>query len=188
MTNQSNFNICPADDISAYIDGELNAARTVEMDMHFAGCERCSIELNEQKNFLRHLDASLGREEEIELPANFTKRIVANAESTVSGVRRPRELFNATFICAGLLLFVLFATGAEAGRLFQGLSVIVEQTVAVGSFFGHLVYSVFLGFAIIIRAVAGQFRVDVAAILAVAMMFAVFSLVISRKILRTRRA
>lgn len=188
MTNQSNFNLCPAEEISAYIDGELDAARTVEMDMHFAGCEACSHELNEQKHFLRHLDASLGCEREIELPANFTKRIVANAESTVSGVRRPGELFNATFICAGLLLFVLFATGAETGRLLQGLSVIVEQTVAVGSFFGHLIYSVFLGFAIMIRAVAGQFRVDVAAILAVALMFAVFSLVISRKILRTGRA
>ena len=188
MILESNFNLCPTDEISAYIDGELDAAREFELDMHFAGCDICSLELNEQKQFLRHLDASLGREHEMELPANFTKQIVANAESTVSGLRRPRELFNATFICAGLLLFVIFAMGAEAGKLFQGLSVIAEQTAAVGAFFGRLIYSVFVGLAVIIRTVTGQFRVDVAAILVMAIMFTVFSLYVSRKVLRTRRA
>lgn len=188
MRLESSFNACPIDEISAYIDGELAAARELEMDLHFAGCEQCSHELNEQKNFLQSLDFSLGREREMELPANFTKLIVANAESTVSGLRRPREIFNALFICAGLLLFVLFATGAEAGKLFQGLSVIVDQAAAAGSFFGHLIYSVFVGVVIIIRAAAGQFRFDVAMILAAAMIFAVFSLFVSRKVLRTRGA
>jgi anti-sigma factor RsiW len=180
--------MCPADEISAYIDGELDAAREFEMDMHFSLCGGCSRELNEQKDFLRSLDFGLGREREIELPANFTRSIVANAESTVSGLRRPRERFNALFICAGLLLFVLFAMGAEAGKLFQGLPVIVEQVAAVGSFFGHLIYSVFVGAAVVVRAVAGQFRFDAAAILAAAMVFAVFSLIISRRVVKTRRA
>ena len=188
MATVSDFNTCPTEEISAYIDGELDAAREFELDLHLAGCGVCSRELNEQKIFLRSLDASLGCEREIELPANFTKSIVANAESTVSGLRRPREIFNASFICAGLLLFVLFAMGTEASRLFQGLSVIVEQTAAVASFFGHLIYSIFIGVAIVIRAVAGQFRVDVAAILAGAIVAAVFSLLVSRKALRMRRA
>ena len=188
MTLESKFNTCPAEEISAYIDGELDAAREFEMDLHFTGCDLCSRELNEQKHFLRSLDFGLGRDREIELPANFTKLIVANAESTVSGLRRPRERFNALFICAGLLLFVLFAMGAEAGKLFQGLSIIVDQTAAVGSFFGHLIYSVFIGVAIIIRTIAGQFGFDMAAMLAIAMVFAVFSLIFSRTFLRARRA
>jgi anti-sigma factor RsiW len=188
MTFESNINTCPTDEISAYIDGELDTAREMEFDLHLTGCDQCLAELNEQKHFLRSLDVSLGHEREIELPANFTKFIVANAESTVSGLRRPRERFNALFICAGLLLFVLFAMGAEAGKLFQGLSVIVDQTAAVGSFFGHLIYSVFVGVAVVIRAIAGQFRFDVVAALAVAMAFTAFSLFVSRKVLRTRRA
>ncbi len=188
MTFDPNFNTCSTDEISAYIDGELDAAREFEMDLHFAGCDLCSRELNEQKRFLRSLDFGLGPEREIELPENFTKLIVANAESTVSGLRRPRERFNALFICTGLLLFVLFAMGAQAGRLFQGLAVIVEQTAAVGSFCGRLIYSVFIGVAIIIRTIAGQFRFDMAAILAVAMVVVVLSLFISRKVVRTRRA
>ena len=188
MAIESNFNTCPIADISSYIDGEIDLARALEMDTHFAGCDGCARELNEQKLFLRHLDAGLGYEREIELPANFTKSIVANAESTVSGLRRPREIFNASFICAGLLLFVLFAMGAEAGKLFQGLSLIADQVVAVGSFFGHVIYSVFIGVAIVIRAIAGQFRVDVAMLLAVAVAAAVFSLLVSRRSLRERRA
>ena len=180
--------MCPVDEISAYIDGELGANREIELDLHFAGCANCTRELNEQKVFLQHLDASLGREREIELPPGFTEHIVANAESTVSGLRRPREVFNASFICAGLLLFVLFAMGAEAGKFFQGLSVIFEQVVAVGSFFAHTIYSVFVGLAVIIRAMAGGFRPDFVVLLAVVMAFAVFSLFISRKVLRTRRA
>ena len=187
MIVKSSFNMCPTGEISAYIDGEIDTARESEMDAHFAGCEVCLRELNEQKLFLRHLDANLGYERDIELPVDFAKAIVANAESTVSGLRRPREIFNASFICAGLALFALFAMGADAGRLFQGLSVLVEQGAAVASFFGHMIYSIFVGIAIVIRAIAGQFRVDVATILAVAMVAAGFSLLVSRRALKTRR-
>ena len=66
MISESNFNMCPAGEISAFIDGELDAAREFEMDLHFADCDACRTELNEQKSFLRHLDASLGVEREIE--------------------------------------------------------------------------------------------------------------------------
>ena len=186
MATVSDFNTCPTEEISAYIDGELDAAREFELDLHLAGCGVCLRELNEQKIFLRSLDASLGGEREIELPANFTRSIVANAESTVSGLRRPREIFNASFICAGLALLALFAMGADAGRLFRGLSLLVEQGAAVASFFGHMIYSIFVGVAIVIRAIAGQFRVDVATILAVAMVAAGFSLLVSRRALKTR--
>lgn len=188
MISESNLSMCPAGEISAYIDGELDTAREFEMDMHFVHCDACRTALNDQKSFLRHLDASLGVEREMELPPNFAKSIVANAESTVSGLRRPRERFNALFICSGLLLFVLFAMGAEAGKLFQGLSMIVDQAAAVGSFFGHLIYSVFVGVAIILRTLAGHFQFGFPAILVTAMVIALFSLFVSRKLLRTRRA
>lgn len=189
MAIESTFNqlSCSTDEISAYIDGELDLVRELEMDAHFAICEACSLELNQQKQFLRNLDASLRHAPEMELPANFTKQIVANAESTVSGLRRPRERFNALFICAGLMLFVLFATGAEAGKLFQGIAVILEQTVAVAVFLGHLVYSVFVGIAIIVRNLAGPFQLSVLTILAAAMALAGFSFFVSRKVLRMSR-
>jgi len=176
------------DEIAAYIDGELSAGRELELDAHFVSCERCTEELNQQKHFLRALDASLSEPDEIDLPADFTRKVVANAESTVSGLRRPRERFNAFFICAGLFLFVLFALGTGAGSLFSSATDTIEQASAVGGFFGHIVYSVFLGLAIIVRALAAQVRVEQAFAVVLATAAVVSLLFISRRALRVRRA
>ena len=179
---------CPSYEIAAYIDGELDAEREFDLDLHFASCQICSVDLNLQKEFLNHLDHSLKHEREMELPANFAKTIVANAESTVSGLRRPRERFNAMFICAALFLFVIFSMGAEVVKLFAGFSNVLEQIVAVGSFFGHIAYSVFIGVAIILRSLVGQVRADLAITVAVTVIAAVFFIFISQRFFRLRRA
>ena len=139
---------CPSDEIAAYIDGELSPKRELELDAHFVECSGCADELNQQKQFLCQLDLSLKHGNDLDLPADFAKTIVANAESTVMGLRRPRERFNAVFICSGLFLFVLFVSGPDAGQVVRGVSVVFEQAMAVGSFFGHLIYSVFIGVSI----------------------------------------
>src|SRR5438045_9741833 len=86
---------CPSDEISSYIDGELDPVRALELDIHFAECASCALELNQQKQFLCELDSNLKRDSELRLPADFAKTIAANPESTVSGLRRPAERFNA---------------------------------------------------------------------------------------------
>src|SRR5664279_3152743 len=126
MKLQANNFECPSDEIASYIDGELDLTRELELDAHFRECSICTDELNQQKQFVCSLDLSLKHERELELPANFTKTIVANAESTVSGLRRPRERFNAIFICAGLFLFVLFALGTNTGSYFEEVSTVYE--------------------------------------------------------------
>ncbi|MEQ1921316.1 MAG: zf-HC2 domain-containing protein [Pyrinomonadaceae bacterium] len=176
---------CPTDEIAAYVDGELDAALEMQMDLHLASCKDCSVELNHQKEFLRNLDLSLGYERELDLPKDFAKQVVANAESTVSGLRRPRERFNALFICAGLALFVLFAMGTEAGTLLDKAAEGLAQTAAIGGIFGHVVYSLFIGLAIVVRSIAGQAQIGVLAVGAMAMIFAAFTLYISRRVLRT---
>ena len=178
---------CPTDDIASYIDGELNLARELELDDHFSGCQACVVELNQQKQFLRHLDVSLKHESELELPANFVKQIVANAESTVSGLRRPRERFNALFICAGLLLFVMFAMGTEAENLVARLSGVVEKAAAVGDIFGHFIYSLFVGLAVVVRTLASEVEAGAAAVMAISIIFTIFSLFVSRKVLSAKR-
>jgi len=179
---------CPTDEIAAYVDGELDAALEMQMDLHFASCKACASELNHQKEFLRNLDLSLACERELELPENFVKQVVANAESTVSGLRRPRERFNALFICAGLGLFVLFAMGTDAGALLDKTADALGQTAAIGGIFGHMVYSLFIGIAIVVRSIAGQAQVGVLAVGAMALVIGVFSLYISRRVLRTLKA
>lgn len=172
---------CPVGEISAYIDCELPAERELELDLHFASCRTCNQELNEQKQFLRGLDATLRSEAELALPENFTRMIVANAEGSVAGLRRPRERYNAIFICAALALFALFVLGAQAQML-------LEQIAAVGSFFAHVLYSFLIGLTIIIRAAASrsEFGPTVTALCSV--IFAAFSLYVSRRMLGARRA
>lgn len=186
MENDNKFK-CPSVEIAAYIDGELDVVREFELEAHLDGCDTCKVELNSQKQFLCSLNASLKNEGEIALPENFTKLVVANAESTVSGLRRPGEQFNAIFICVALGLFLLFALGVEPSRMLQGVSIVFDQASAVGGFFGHVVYSFFLGLAIVFRSVAAQFRVEIATV-APMLLFGFSLMYFSRRVLRLGRA
>jgi anti-sigma factor RsiW len=178
---------CPADEIAAYIDGEIGEARESELEAHFAACEVCMSELNEQKQFLCGLNSSLRQEGDLELPANFTKLIVANADSTVSGLRVERERFNALFICVALALFGLFAMGTDAGRIFGVTSGVIEQIAAVGGFFGRLVYSIFVGVAVILRSIVAPFDTNLVVVVVFGSVIAVSLMLVSRELLRFRR-
>jgi anti-sigma factor RsiW len=168
-------------EISAYIDGELTPSREFELELHFAACRSCTAELNEQKQFLCSLNSTLKNEQEIELPADFAKHIVANAESSVSGVRRPRELYNAVFICVGLGLFVLFALGADASKLFGGFFGFAEQAAIAVGLLGRIVYSIFYGAVIVVRLVASALEGDFAIALGVAAVV-IAMIYVSRKV------
>jgi len=147
---------CPVADISAYLDGELSPQAEMDLELHFTGCAQCTAELNDQKNLLRALDSTLD-EPRFELPKNFSKAVVANAESRVSGLRRPKERFNALLICGGLLLLSLFAVGGNAGRTFSALSSGLQAVAAVAETCFHFVYDISLGAAVIFRSLFSNF-------------------------------
>ena len=152
---------CPSGEISSYIDGELSPVRELELERHFLSCETCLAELNLQKKFLIALDHALEGEEEIALPVNFTKVVVANAESRVSGLRRRSERYNAFFVCAGLFLIIIFALGASGtNTALDGFFVVVEKLVAVGGFVVHLIYDIAVGAVVIIRSLTSRFSFD----------------------------
>ncbi|MGQ0540999.1 MAG: anti-sigma factor family protein [Blastocatellia bacterium] len=147
---------CPVEDISAYIDGELSPDRELSLEMHVMKCPSCAAELNRQKTFLRQLDSSLNAEPEIELPANFTRSIVVNAESKVNGLRHSGERFTAIFICVALAFFVLFSFGTAPNESSLGLWRLSEQVFAVFQMGGHLLYNFGLAIAIVVRTITFQ--------------------------------
>lgn len=152
MVQNTSENVdCPREAISSYIDGELSPAEEAAFEIHVAKCEVCRTELKHQKEFLFALNASLESEQEIHLPKDFTRTIVANAESRVSGLRRPRERFTAIFICAALFFFALFALGGDADTVFRAFGSVAEKVLAVGSFALRLVLNVSLGIAVVTR-------------------------------------
>jgi anti-sigma factor RsiW len=183
--DRSKLHMCPADEIADYLDGELDAARDRELELHFAECGTCEDELRLQRQFLCALNSSLDRQSEIDLPEDFTRRVVANAESSVSGLRKPVERFNAIFICTALLLFVLFALGVDASGLFTSLGNSFDQVAVIGSFFGHVVYSVVVGVWVILRSVGGVVQIPAAVSL---LLVAVVLYVFTRAFYRFRRA
>ncbi|MEP6849019.1 MAG: zf-HC2 domain-containing protein [Acidobacteriota bacterium] len=151
---------CPSEEIASYIEGELSPVREIELEMHFAGCETCSAELNLQKKFLIALDHALESEKQIELPVNFTKVVVANAESRVSGLRRRSERFNALFVCAALFVFLMFTLGADSGKALSGFMTVFEKVGAVLAFAGHCAYDLAVGAVIIIRSLTSNLVTD----------------------------
>jgi hypothetical protein len=153
-------NECPRDEISSYIDGELDPGQELELELHFASCQKCTEDLTLQRQFLCALDASLENEPEIELPKDFTRVVVASAESRVSGLRRPTERFNAAFICSGLFLVMMFSIGAASGDALGIVFHILEKTATVASFLGHMAYDVAIGTIIVIRSLSSYFIFD----------------------------
>ncbi|HEV7701047.1 MAG TPA: zf-HC2 domain-containing protein [Pyrinomonadaceae bacterium] len=175
------------DDIAAYIDGELAASREMELEMHFGSCPECTSELNDQKQLLRGLDLSFKAEAELQLPPDFAKIVAANAESTVAGLRRPRERFNALFICLGLGLFGLIGLGISPARSFGILSTTIVQLQAVVEFIGRLFYSFAVGLAVIVRTITSQFQADIASALLLTFVVALFVLMSRKALQRTFR-
>jgi hypothetical protein len=149
--------VCPRSDIAAYIDGELRASEELALEVHFAHCAPCSAELNEQKKILCALDFALENGKGIELPANFTKVVVTNAESKVNGLRHPKERFNALFVCATLFLLVLLGLGSETDAVLNTFIKFTGQVFAVAGFVGHLAYDIAVGTVVILRSLSYQF-------------------------------
>jgi anti-sigma factor RsiW len=152
-----NLTACPSPEISAYIDGELSSADEMRLEMHVARCVTCNEDLNLQKSFLIALDSSLDHDVEIELPSNFTKAVVVNAESGVTGLRRPKERRNAAVICLCLIAIALVALGSNAERTFAASAAIAEKFIAVASSALHFLYDISLGSAIVFRSLASNF-------------------------------
>jgi hypothetical protein len=156
---------CPSVDIAAYIDSELSPDVEIALERHLATCSVCTEELNLQKQFVNALNSSLGAAPEI--PTDFTKRIMANAESNVSGLRRKSEWLNALLVCTALLFFVLFTLGANARSALLSFFDLFGQLAAVFNFVSHLLYDISVGMIVILRTIGAQPEFSLVGILVV---------------------
>ncbi|MDQ3323208.1 MAG: hypothetical protein M3525_12375 [Acidobacteriota bacterium] len=136
---------------------ELAAREELDLETHLVECKLCASELNEQKRLLFTLDFALEGEREFKLPENFTKIVVANAESKVSGLRCPKERFRAIFVITALFLLFILGLGGETRTVAAAFVKFGEQLLAVGNFALHLVYDIAVAASIILRSVCSRF-------------------------------
>jgi predicted anti-sigma-YlaC factor YlaD len=166
LQNAKSEQNCLRDNIAAYIDGELTPREEMDFEMHLTVCEACKKELNEQKKMLCVLDFALIEDEKgFELPEDFTKVVVANAESKVGGLRCPRERYRTMFVCSALFLLVLLGLRGETGQVFETFSKFIDQIWVVGGFFAHLVYNISIGTTVILRSICIKFILKYAILL-----------------------
>jgi len=175
-------------EIAAYIDGELLPHEELELEMHLAICRNCSKELNEQKKLLCTLDFALENKGEIELPANFTRIVVANAESKVNGLRQPQERSKALFICGALFLLVLLGLGGETETVLDTTKKFAEQFLAVGGFVWNSIYDVSVGTAIVLRSLSSQIIFNSTASLGILTVLVFLSLFLLSRFISSQRS
>ncbi len=157
LPNPNIENECPRDGLAAYIDGELSSREELDLEMHIADCKKCAVELNDQKRLLFALDFALEDEADFKLPENFTRVVVANAESKVSGLRCPKERFRAISVIVGLFLMFILGLGGQTKAFTNTFLKIGEQFLAVGGFALHLIYNIAVGASLILRSFFSQF-------------------------------
>ncbi|MEO6588834.1 MAG: zf-HC2 domain-containing protein [Pyrinomonadaceae bacterium] len=154
---EKNENFCPRTEIAAYIDGELSSREEMDLEFHFAVCGECAAVFNGQKKLLCAIDFALDEKADFELPADFTKKVVVNAESNVSGLRRREERLRAMYLCGILFLLIIAGLGNETGAVFSTFKMFAEQIFAVGSFAAHLIFDFAVTLTTILRIIGGQF-------------------------------
>ncbi len=150
--------VCSQSDIAAYLDGELDAASEMHLEMHLTQCENCFNSLREQKMVLCALNAVLDNKTHIELPVNFARKVTVRAESGLSGLRRSEERWMAVTLCA-LLFGLIGAVGlaGETSQLTEFFSGSFRVAYVAGSVIGAFLYNIGLGAVILIRTVTRIF-------------------------------
>ncbi|CAN5586249.1 hypothetical protein BH24ACI3_BH24ACI3_08420 [soil metagenome] len=149
---------CP-DDFGAYLDGDLLPNEESNFEAHLADCAACRTELNQQKVFLSMLDGALDNDLPQVDPVKLTRSIIVSAESSVSGLRSPKEQITAAFICLAVMAIAAGAIAIIGGGISTEVNSPFDRSVGIAAAAGHLVYNVSLSLSVIIRSVTSDLTV-----------------------------
>lgn len=147
---------CVTGEISAYIDGELRPDEELGVERHIARCADCAAELNLQKSLLRALDISMEASSLPEIPENFTRTVVTNAESRVAGLRCVTEAKLALILLALLSSIAAAAVGTEAAAALSAAGMMADKFMAIAAFAGHLLMNIALVLGVVARSLSAQ--------------------------------
>lgn len=183
MSATAQSTICERNLIAAYIDGELEADASLQLEAHLQTCASCRAELRAHQLFVCELDAALTDDVEIPVPANFSRMIAARATSDMSGVRTRSEHRKALSICV-ILALAGFALAGTANRdaIFAFSERFVSTFFGVVSFVSTAVYDAVAGLAVIFRVVSRKVIIESGSLGPMLVLLALAVILLSRMI------
>ncbi len=152
MNDAINERICPAEDVAAYLDGELSSASEEAFERHLAECADCTTELRQQRQLLCTLEAAFTPSSQFDLPQDFTRVVAAHAESDMRGVRNKSEQRRALQLCVLLALAAFALLGATSRAVvFQPLGRFAQVIVRISDLLWQTMYDAAIGVVVILR-------------------------------------
>jgi hypothetical protein len=148
----SNHNICQSDQISAFVDGELEPVDRLAFEEHVRCCETCAAELQAHRSFMCELDTALANRFDLEVPPNFAKVVAVHAENDMRGVRDRAEHRRALRYCVilGLVAFALLGVASSRAVLVSVQS-FFKAMFGIANLFGRTIYDAMAGFSVLAR-------------------------------------
>ncbi|MDT5120714.1 MAG: hypothetical protein QOC96_196 [Acidobacteriota bacterium] len=180
-----NISVCNAEEITAYLDGELDAGSLVRLEEHFATCASCQTELETQRRLLRELDFALADEASVEMPVNFAQVVAARAQADLSGMRDRRERRRAFRLCVVLaaVSVALLGGAAASETVLAPLRAIWRGGIALVSFLGHALYDAGAGLAVISRGIGGHLVFESRPVSVIVLLLFVLALFMLRRLI-----
>ena len=148
----NNNHICEPEDIAAYIEGELEPSAHAALEEHFQECDRCAVELQEQRLFMCELDSAFRSPFDLAVPTNFAQVVAVHAESDMRGVRNTGEHKRALQFCIilGLAAFILLGAAASKAEI-AGAASAVNKAAGVLGLIARTIYEAAAGLASMAR-------------------------------------
>ena len=132
---------CPSEQITAYLDAELDGSELKAFEQHVEGCQACRNELNAHRLLLCELDAAMSQDREVAAPADFARIVAAHAETDMRGVRSRTEHRRALRFIVILALAAFSLLGASTSdSLISAARVISRNVFALASFTWTAIY------------------------------------------------
>jgi len=133
MSDVVSIPLCEAEDVAAYVDGELSGGALTQFEDHLKTCAQCAAELRLQRQLLCTLDVAFNNSRSFALPQNFTRVVTARAESDLRGMRQKPERRRALKLCLALAVASFALMGAAArGIVVDPVRSFFRTTISVG--------------------------------------------------------
>ena len=178
---------CDENLIAAYVDGELDSATRISVELHLEDCLQCRAELRAHRLFVCELDSAL-TQPEVTIPSDFSRMVAARATSDLRGIRSASENKKAFAFC---LILAVTALGllSDASRVtaFNAIRQLARTVISIFSVLWSALYDMVASIVVISRVLGRKLVIESNSLGILLVLFALAILLLSRMIVSYHR-